>query len=65
MTNDTLTRNFSTELLSEIDFLKKEIDFLLDLLRGGYSATLTMEAIRRLDNMWKSLLLVQRNWLGR
>ncbi len=53
MTNDTLTRNFSTELLSEIDFLKKEIDFLLDLLRGGYSATLTMEAIRRLDNMWK------------
>ncbi len=53
MTNSTLTHNFSTELLSEIDFLKKEVDFLLSLLRNGYSATLNMDGIRRLDNMWK------------
>jgi len=53
MTNSTLTHNFSTELLSEIDFLKKEVDFLLGLLRNGYSATLNMDGIRRLDSMWK------------
>lgn len=53
MTNNTLTQNYSTELLSEIDFLKKEVDFLLSLLRNGYSATLNMNGIRRLDNMWK------------
>jgi len=53
MTNSTLTHHFSTELLSEIDFLKKEVDFLLGLLRNGYSATLNMDGIRRLDSMWK------------
>lgn len=53
MTNNTLTQNYSTELLSEIGFLKKEVDFLMSMLRKSYSATLTMNGIRQLDRMWK------------
>jgi hypothetical protein len=41
------------ELTSEIIFLKKEIDFLMKLLRNGYSSSVTIEKIRLLDRYWK------------
>jgi hypothetical protein len=42
-----------TELTSDIVFLKKEIDFLLKLLRNAYSISVNMEKIKLLDAYWK------------
>lgn len=43
----------NVELTSEINFLKKEIEFLMKLLRNGYSSSVTNEKIRLLDKYWK------------
>src|SRR6478735_1450991 len=42
----------TTELGSEIIFLKEEIDFLLKILRNGYSSSLKLDKIKQLDSFW-------------
>lgn len=41
------------DLISEISFLKKEIDFLLKLLRNSYCDSLSNEKLKLLDGYWK------------
>jgi len=41
------------EIISEINFLKQEISFLLKLLRKAYSTTLYQEEVKILDAYWK------------
>jgi hypothetical protein len=53
MTNVAELTTENAQTASEILFLKKEIDFLMKLLRNGYSSTVTIEKIRLLDKYWK------------
>lgn len=43
-----------TELSNEILFLKKEIDFLLKILRNCYSSSVQADKIKLMDSYWKS-----------
>ncbi|HEX8549394.1 MAG TPA: hypothetical protein VF691_20705 [Cytophagaceae bacterium] len=43
----------SLEIVSDIQFLKKEINFLLKLLKNGYSHSIKSEKIKLLDGYWK------------
>jgi len=43
-----------TELTNEILFLKKEIDFLLKILRNCYSFLVQSDKIKLMDSYWKS-----------
>jgi hypothetical protein len=42
------------ELSNEIFFLKKEIDFLLKILRNCYSSSVQSDKIKLMDGYWKS-----------
>ena len=41
------------QISSEIDFLIKEINFLLKLLRNGYTTSIDTDKIKLLDSYWK------------
>ena len=43
-----------TALSNEILFLKKEIDFLLKILRNCYSSSVQADKIKLMDSYWKS-----------
>lgn len=43
-----------TDLSNEILFLKKEIDFLLKILRNCYSSSVQADKIKLMDSYWKS-----------
>lgn len=45
--------NYQHEISSEIHFLKKEIEFLLKILRNCYSASANLDKIKLLDGYWK------------
>jgi len=42
-----------TEIISEINFLKQEISFLLKLLQKAYSSSLYNDDVKILDAYWK------------
>lgn len=42
------------ELSSEILFLKKEIDFLIKILKNCYSSSVQSDKIKLMDSYWKS-----------
>jgi hypothetical protein len=52
-TLDAIHQNH-TQLSSEAVFLKKEIDFLLNILKNCYSASVNDDRIKLLDSYWKS-----------
>ena len=41
------------EVSSEVQFLKKEVEFLLKILRNCYSTSVKLEKIKLLDAYWK------------
>lgn len=41
------------ELTSEVNFLKKEIDFLLKMLRNAYCISSNIEKVKLLDGYWR------------
>lgn len=53
MKNVTELHADHTELSSEISFLKREIEFLLQMLRNGYSSKNDMGKTKLLDGYWK------------
>lgn len=40
------------DVLSELNFLKKEIEFLLKIVQKGYSVSANMEKVKLLDAYW-------------
>lgn len=52
-TLDTVQQHH-TQLSSEAVFLKKEIDFLLKILKNCYSTSVSDERIKLLDSFWKN-----------
>ena len=42
------------EVISEIEFLKKDLNFLLKILRNCYSPKVNTEKTKLLDSFWKS-----------
>jgi hypothetical protein len=44
---------FQTEISKEITFFKKEIEFLLNLLKNCYSTSIEIEKVKQLDTYWK------------
>jgi hypothetical protein len=53
MTNGSLLLSPHTEQSAEIQFLKKEISFLLKLLKNAYSISVDIEKLKLLDSYWK------------
>src|SRR6478609_6410844 len=55
MSTNTQVQIQQTELISEIDFLKIEINFLMKVLRNAYCASIADDKVKTLDSYWKSL----------
>ena len=53
MNNLTEMPTENIEIVADIQFLIKEINFLLKLLKNGYSHSIKSEKIKLLDSFWK------------
>lgn len=48
------------ELISEIEFMKTEIKFLMNVLRNAYCASIADSNVKTLDTYWKAFELISK-----